>query len=292
MKLQQLIYFVEVCESGSISKASTRLYVSQPSISTAIKELEKTCETTLFRRVNKKLYITPEGQHLYRKAIVIIKEMTDLKDELRMLSSAKQSIKLGLPMQVSSFLLPKLLGDFCNLYPHIQLDILELPSLELLDLLEKEQLDMAILGYEDPHHYQAVFQTLFHSEFCLFVHPDNPLSKQDSIAIEEVGDEPLILPTKTHLIHGAVLQRFSVAHCKANVIMDSTNLHTISTLISHNLASAFLLRPTDLGSVPHKKVSLTPSIPAQVSVATAKGAELSPQTSLLLSFLKDVCSNM
>lgn len=285
MKLQQLIYFVEVCNNGSISKASSRLYVSQPSISSAIKELERTCNTILFRRVNKKLYITPEGQYLYERANVIIKEMEQLKEELHTLSLSKRSIKLGLPMQVSSFLLPKLLGEFSDANPDINLEIIELPSLDLLELLEGEQLDIAIMASEEAQHYQVTFQTLFNSEFSLFLHPDNPLAQYEAISIEQVGDTPFALPSRTHIIHGAVLQRFTSAKCRPNVIMQSTNLHTIASLISHNLSSAFLLRETDLGPIEHKKISIDPPLCVQVSIATAKGIPVTQQIQTLLDYL-------
>lgn len=286
MKLQQLIYFVEICNSGSISKASARLYVSQPSVSSAIKELEKSIGVTLFRRVNKKLYITAEGQHLYARTIVILEELNKLKEEVRSISSTNHLIKLGLPMQVSSFLLPSLLGAFHKIHPNIQLEIMELGSLDLLHLLEDDQLDLAVMACEDAQHYQVNFQPLFKSEFCLFTHPDNPLALQAPCTVEDIGNEPLALPSRLHVVNGIVLKRFSAVNCQPNIFMNTASLHTLSTLISQNMASSILLRETILGTELCKKISLNPPMPTTVGIATAKDAHLSPQVKDLIHFLE------
>ena len=62
MKLQQLIYAVKVAECGNITEASRRLFVSQPSITASIRELEAEMGVTIFERSNKGVVVTEEGE--------------------------------------------------------------------------------------------------------------------------------------------------------------------------------------------------------------------------------------
>ena len=79
MKIIQLQYFVEVVKTNNISKAAKNLYVSQPAISSAIRELEKEFNTTLFIRYNNQITLTDEGHYLYRLALDLL-ENFDVDD--------------------------------------------------------------------------------------------------------------------------------------------------------------------------------------------------------------------
>lgn len=68
MTLRHLKIFVVVCQEKSITRAAEKLYIAQPAVSFAIKELENNYGTRLFERLSRKLYITPFGQEVYNYA--------------------------------------------------------------------------------------------------------------------------------------------------------------------------------------------------------------------------------
>ena len=101
MTLQQLKYLIEVANSGSMNEAAKKLYVSQPSLSSAIKELEQEFGITLFNRTNKGISLSSEGQEFLGYAKQII-EQTHLLEE-RYLDQTERKIKFSISCQHYSF---------------------------------------------------------------------------------------------------------------------------------------------------------------------------------------------
>ena len=97
MTLQQLKYLIEVANSGSMNEAAKKLYVSQPSLSSAIKELEQEFGITLFNRTNKGISLSNEGQEFLGYAKQII-EQTHLLEE-RYLDQTERKIKFSISCQ-------------------------------------------------------------------------------------------------------------------------------------------------------------------------------------------------
>ena len=82
MKIIQLQYFVEVVKTNNISKAAKNLYVSQPAISTAIRELEKEFNTSLFIRYNNQITLTDEGHYLYLLALDLLDNFEKVRSHM------------------------------------------------------------------------------------------------------------------------------------------------------------------------------------------------------------------
>ena len=79
MTLTQLKYFCETCRCHSITSAANELYVTQPAISLAIKELEAEFDITLFTRINNKLSLTEDGARFYERASYILQYCNDMQ---------------------------------------------------------------------------------------------------------------------------------------------------------------------------------------------------------------------
>ena len=79
MTIRHLKIFLAVAETGKMSEAAARLYISQPTVSQAIRELEEHYGTHLFERLSKKLYITPAGKELYAGALKAVREFDQLE---------------------------------------------------------------------------------------------------------------------------------------------------------------------------------------------------------------------
>jgi len=100
MTLQQLKYVIEVARNRSISKAAQQLFISQPSLSNAIKELENELGVTIFSRTNKGIVITPEGSEFLGYARQVI-EQTDLLENRFTNATQSPQQKLKLKMKIT-----------------------------------------------------------------------------------------------------------------------------------------------------------------------------------------------
>ena len=120
MKISQMEYFSCVCRCGSITKAAKELHISQPSVTAAVHELEKELGVNLFLRRNNKIQLTEEGWFVQERIDGILKSMDTLNRDLNDFVGQKNHIRLGVPLQIGSFLLPLLFGKFRQEYPEVR----------------------------------------------------------------------------------------------------------------------------------------------------------------------------
>ena len=144
MKISQMEYFSCVCRCGSITKAAKELHISQPSVTAAVHELEKELGVNLFLRRNNKIQLTEEGWFVQERIDGILKSMDTLNRDLNDFVGQKNHIRLGVPLQIGSFLLPLLFGKFRQEYPDICLEIEESGAIDIVKKLLDDQLDLAI----------------------------------------------------------------------------------------------------------------------------------------------------
>lgn len=96
LKINDLIYFVKVAETGNVTKAAEQLYVSQPAVSHSIKSLEKEIGTGLFtRRDRNRIEINPAGQIVLRHAKAILENIEQIKSEVSQLEAAEKPVRFS-----------------------------------------------------------------------------------------------------------------------------------------------------------------------------------------------------
>lgn len=116
MTIRHLKIFITVAETGKMSLAAQKLYLTQPTISQAIRELEAHYDTRLFDRLSKRLYITEQGRHLLQMAKTAVRSFEEL--EMQMQSETKtEHFRIGATITIGSCLLPSLLEDFHSRKP-------------------------------------------------------------------------------------------------------------------------------------------------------------------------------
>ena len=116
MTIRHLKIFIAVAETGKMSLAAQKLYLTQPTVSQAVRELEEHYETRLFERLSKRLYITEPGQHLLKMAKAAVHSFDEM--ELQMQSETKtEHFRIGATVTIGSCMLPGLLEDFQKLRP-------------------------------------------------------------------------------------------------------------------------------------------------------------------------------
>lgn len=144
MTIRHLKIFITVAETGKMSLAAKKLYLAQPTISQAIRELEEHYDTRLFDRLSKRLYITEEGRHLLKLARNTVRSFDEL--ELRMQSVTKvEHFRLGTTVTVGSCLLPSLTEDFRKLRPQVDLFSFIRNTQTIEEKLLKSELDAGVV---------------------------------------------------------------------------------------------------------------------------------------------------
>lgn len=244
MTLTQMKYFAEVCRGKSVTRAAERLHISQPSVTVAMKDLEAETGLNLFVRKGKRIDITPEGEFLLAKVSAILHSVEQLNDDVGELLHAKNHIKLALPLQVGSILVPLIFEEFLPRNPKIRLEIVELGGMDSLRMVEKEELDLAITIYEADFCSGLNYTRLFDSECCFCTSREHPLAARSSVGVADLGGERFVMLQGGFFINRMVQQAFADAACPLDVVLRSAQLHTVKKLVGANLASTFLMRET------------------------------------------------
>lgn len=196
MDFKQLQSFVTVVQEESFTQAASKLFISQSTISTHIRQLETALNTKLILRTTKSLQITPKGRELYEYAQNIL----ELKDRMLQACSieSQRIIHLGASTIPSAYILPKLLADFGKLHPDIYFIIHQSDSQGIISGLKDGLFNLGFIGMscED-------------SDFCcqpfckdrmVLITPVNEHflrhKQQKEVALTELLREPLILREK------------------------------------------------------------------------------------------------
>ena len=121
MTLNQLRYFCTAARCRSITKAAKLLFVSQPAVSLAIRQLEKEFSMTLFAYTNKSLELTKEGAIFYERSMELLKDSDEMRLHFLDSSRYRPTVKLGIPPLLSTIFFPDLMDAFHVKHPDIYL---------------------------------------------------------------------------------------------------------------------------------------------------------------------------
>ncbi len=173
MTLRHLRIFCAVYQRGSMSAAAQALFMTQPSVSQAIRELEEHCGTPLFERLGKRLLVTPEGERLYPRACSLIDQFDDLDRALTQAGQRRQ-LRVGANLTVGYALLHRYLAQVEAAYPDAEIEVYVSRSSDLLARLERNELDLALT--ESLTGWPDYLQYPFHDDrIAAVAHPEHPI---------------------------------------------------------------------------------------------------------------------
>ena len=242
MKLNQLVYFCQACASGSISRAAEELHISQPTISMSIHELEDEFGVQLMQRNNKGFVLTEAGRVFNKQGLHILKQTQYLQDSMQDFNVHHTPIHLGIPPMIGTILFPPLYEGFHRAYPQIKLESREGGSQELLSLVDKGDLDFAIVTSNLVEHNAYKVLPLRETETVFCVSASHPLATKESLTIEEIKDLPLVMFHKGASQNALIQSRFAQAGYEPRIIFQTGQLYTIREFVRRNIAAAFLFR--------------------------------------------------
>ena len=185
MNIDHFIYFIETVKKQSFTKAAESLFISQSTISKAIRSLERAYDTELIDRTAKKFKLTSAGEIFYHGAVKIV---SNYKSETEVLSallkSARGTLTLGVP-PVTITVVYSILHQYQSMYPAINLQISEVGAQTAYSMVKAGAVDMGILiqPFVDDDFVQIPF---LQSEAVCVVPPGHRLAEYDSISFKQL----------------------------------------------------------------------------------------------------------
>lgn len=242
MNLNQLKYFYTVCVYGSLSDASEYLYISQPSLSSAIKALENEFGVALFNRRHNGMELTAKGKVLFEMCGDILSRTEQLENIMKDLGNERNKLRLGVPPMIGSIILPYIYRDFCKLYPNITLEIVEDGRSGLLDKLSENYLDMIFLLHNNSLDAKFKLIKIACLEIVCCASKDNAISKHQSVTPNLLKNTPLVLFENSFFQTEEIKKWFACEKVNPNIILQTKQLSTMLSMISGNVAAGFTFR--------------------------------------------------
>jgi DNA-binding transcriptional LysR family regulator len=182
MTKRKLIYIKTIIEEGSISKAANKLFLTQPSLSKCVQNIETTLGTKLFRRTSTGLIPTLAGERYYQVATQILRIYNDFEIEISDINKLKKGrVTIGCTIYLATYILPVIIPMFKQECPNIELYIVERNSTELEKDLSEGKVDFAIMHTSPVYKASKIsninFYPLCKDPFLLVTKQGHPLSK-------------------------------------------------------------------------------------------------------------------
>lgn len=239
-ELRHLRYFLAVAEEGNFRRAARSLFLSQPTLSHQIKQLEMQMGAPLFERLSRTVRLTAAGEVLRKRAVSMLRELDDARREISdLMALAGGELRIGIVSTVNVAVVPEAVGTFRNSHPKVSVAVKELP----MELLEAEllagNLDLGISFMPGKSGARLESEALFTEKLVAVLPGGHPLAGKRKITLPQVLAQPMVL-----LSHG---------FCTRELVLESVALqgleHVLKPAIEMNSIEGVLATVRQTGMI-------------------------------------------
>ncbi|WP_251551547.1 cidABC operon transcriptional activator CidR [Neobacillus muris] len=289
MDIKHLQYFLEVAKYNSFSLAANHLYITQPTISKMIKNLEQELGVELFYRSRKQLLLTDAGRVIAEQAALIDRAMKNLNTELENLSELKKGhIRIGLPPIFDAHHFLEIVGKFHEKYPGVTFQLVENGSKKIEEAVETNLLDAGVVVLPTKHEIFDSFSIL-EEDLKLVLPASHPFAKRELVNVSELADELFILFNKDFVLNDRIILSCNTAGFFPKVVSESRQQSFIVDMVASKLGIALL--PESICRQLNEKVKsvkvANPSISWKLAVVWNKDQYLSYAAKEWINFTRN-----
>ncbi|QOV11988.1 LysR family transcriptional regulator [Viridibacillus arvi] len=240
MELRELKLFLEVTNYNSFTKAAEHCYLSQSSLSKAIKKLEEELQLELFDRSTRHMQLTEAGKIVYKQSQKVFKVIDELNVQLDQFREvATGEIKLGIPPLIGTLFFSEIACNFEELYPDVSLILIERGAKVINQLVEEGTVDLGIVVLpEDESKFNIT--PFIQDNFVLFVHEEHRLAHKKNIKLKELEDEKFIIFTEDFALHDIIIQACETAGFTPNIALKSSQWDVMIEVVASKLGITLL----------------------------------------------------
>jgi LysR family hydrogen peroxide-inducible transcriptional activator len=248
MTLTELKYIVAVARERHFGKAAEACFVSQPTLSVAVKKLEEELDVKLFERSANEVTVTALGEEIVRQAQSVLEQAANIKDiAKRGKDPLAGSLTLGVIYTIAPYLLPDLVRQVISRTPQMPLMLQENFTVKLLEMLRTGEIDCAILAEPFPDAGLAT-APLYDEPFYAAIPMNHPLAELSSVSAEQLKNETMLLLGNGHCFRDHVLEvcpefaRFSSNAEGIRKSFEGSSLETIKHMVAAGMGITLVPR--------------------------------------------------
>ena len=238
MNFRKLKIFFETAKCLNMTKVAKSMYISQPSISQAIAELESDLDVKLFDRIGKRLYLTHDGEVYFEYSRRILNLYEEANSIIRSSKEGqKGKIIIGASTTIGIYILPKLIKEFNELHKNIEISLIIENTQLIEELIIENKVDIALVeGYVKSNELE-VFD-IGKDELVFISNPNNPIFLKDKITLKDLENENFIMRESGSGTREIIENYLIKQGCNYNVYMELGNTEAIVKVVETGLGIA------------------------------------------------------
>jgi LysR family transcriptional regulator, regulator for metE and metH len=193
LEIRHLKLIKAIAREGSVTRAGSRLHLTQSALSHQLRDAEEKLGVPLFTRLNKRMILTPAGERLLLSADSILDEIKRVEEDIQQIALSREGIlRLSTQCYTCYHWLPSMLKLFQRKFPRIEVQIMVEATRRPLEALLDGKLDLAIVN-SPVRNSKLVYKPLFQDELVAIMRPDHPLASRPFVKPQDFADEHLIV---------------------------------------------------------------------------------------------------
>ena len=284
MTLTELRYIVAVAQERHFGRAAQRCFVSQPTLSIAIKKLEEELSVSLFDRSSNEVKPTETGERIITQAHRVLEEA----DRIKHLAASEQNelagvFKLGLIFTVAPYLLPRLILSLRKLAPDMPLMLEEHYTANLTDSLKKGELDAVVVAepFQEPG---IITEPLYDEPFFVIVPKGHEFEELDAVSVQQLTEQQVLLLSEGNCMRDQVLESCSKLASRQRILglantLQGSSINTIRHMVASGLGISVLPSSalTDNDHLLFSIIPFEPPVPSRRIVLASRRNFVRPQ---------------
>jgi DNA-binding transcriptional LysR family regulator len=288
MHLRQLEYFYVLAKTEHYTKASQKLYITQPSLSHAISGLEKELGAQLFERVGRNIHLTKYGRSFFPHVEKALDELKiGEKELLQLIDQNKEQIDLGYITPLSFHFVPRIISAFLSNPEHqnIKFTFHQGNTQDLISDLKQENFDLVLSSYVE-NEADIDFVPIAEQELVVIVSNDHPLAKMNCISLEETTLYPFIFFSKNSGLRAVIDNVLKDVNITPEIAYETETDTAVAGLVTMNLGIAILPKMPYLKTLNLKILKIINPISKRfIYIANIKNKSRSSAVNLFHSFV-------
>ncbi|KAI3593109.1 Transcriptional regulator, LysR family [Cupriavidus sp. U2] len=237
--LRQLKVFETVARHLSFSRAAEELHLTQPAVSTQVRQLELHVGLPLFEQLGKRIYLTPAGTemlHYSRSIIQQFREAEDAMAQLKGISGGRLNVAV---ISAGDYFFPRLLAEFMNRHESVTLNLAVHNREELLHQLSGNLTDLAVM-VRPPEGMDTIAEPFAPHPYVIVAAPNHPLVGQRRIPLAGLAEEAFVAREKGSDTWNSMQEGFAGRLSNLRIAMEIKSTETIKQAVIANMGIAFL----------------------------------------------------
>ncbi len=293
--LHQLKVFETTARQESFTKAAEELNITQPTVSSQIKQLTKSIGLPLFEQIGKTLYLTDAGESLLHTCQEIFEQLDNFEMKVADLKGIKEGkLRLG-AISTTKYFLPRILGLFCQKYPDIDVSLQVTNHEKVVNRMLDNEDDLYILSHL-PEDIDLYSQSFLENPLVVVAKSDHPLANKKNISIKKLNNEHFVMREPGSGTRHAVEKLFTKNEIEVKVRLELGSNEAIKQAIMGGLGISVLSLHTLQGDLANGELTILDiqdfPIERNWYVSYLGGKQLSVIAQTFLAFLLEKSSEV